>query len=170
MRILITAELRMDRLTRLRDVMIEVSKKPKLAFKHSTFGRVFSSVEQMYEYILPTDRSDLPPCHTQACIAGWAGLTPSFQAEGLLLDDIGMHVGEEPAGPYSLAEFFGITTQECKALFYGMTRVKCTEPRYKDTNCFVDKEKWFDRPEQAVDAINKLIEVYEIKPEVTPSN
>lgn len=126
-----------DRLLNLRRVMAEVAAKPSIAYSIDNWGRKFDSVKAMQEYFGKLE--EVPPCHTVACTAGWAGLDPWFQEQGFKTfqsnDDIktfDMEIPKENERSHyqkacdlnvtkrelAFMEFFGINFEEAISLFY----------------------------------------------------
>lgn len=121
---------RLLKLTRLRDVMRVVAKKPKGAFRQDTWGRKFKSVQEMEE-VMGLEHKDTPPCKTVACVAGWGAQDRSLRRLGLKMVwekfygydgkpiyEAEVQISGEEAQKIDYAKFFGISLDEAQLLFY----------------------------------------------------
>ena len=87
-----------------------------------------------------------PHCKTIACAAGWAAMHPLFRAEGLGLTKQGglTYQGEHNFFPYPVEQVFGLTTNECYAIF-GQNDACVSVYDYESTKDFSDKKLFLHR-------------------------
>jgi hypothetical protein len=115
---------RVKRLENLLRVMLEVSKKPPLAFEINSWFSRWKSFDDMASAFSQLEKKDLPSCATQACTAGWCGLDPWFMKNGLETSKKGfIKINGSRAGILAmygnanLERYFGLSEAETEQLF-----------------------------------------------------